>query len=204
MELINPFNYSEFIGWVEKLVDSKLTSGNNQNEKLIEFTKLNFFRMNRLYKTINIEETLTIEIDSLVEAQKWVIITEAWCGDSAQILPILAKISSSSNNKIELQIILRDLNPKTMDKYLTNGSKSIPKLIAFDNNGNEIFTWGPRPAQAQKLFNAWKQSNDLTWDEFEIQLHKCYTQDKGLSIQNEILKKLKLLQIVSSNTIINN
>ena len=66
---------------------------------------------------------------------------EGWCGDGSQILPYLAKMAHESNN-IQLKILLRDENPEIMDQYLTNGSKSIPKLISVDSEDEEIFTFG--------------------------------------------------------------
>ena len=43
------------------------------------------------------------------------------------------------NQKINLKIILRDTNPVIMDLYLTNGTRSIPIFVAFDEKGNELF-----------------------------------------------------------------
>src|SRR5690606_14511850 len=106
---------------------------------------------------------------------------EPWCGDSAQSLPVLAKIAELNSN-IDFQIILRDKNHEWIDKYLTNGGRAIPKMIVFDEKGNELFVWGPRPAPAQIISNNWNTKKDKTWDEYETELHTWYAKDKTETI----------------------
>ena len=181
------FNYSQYISGVETLVLEGKTSGNYQSKELIDFTALNLTRMQRLNKTIVIEGTLLELLNSLQSTQKWIVITEAWCGVSAQNLPAIGKIAESSHGKIDLQIISREDNPEWIEKYHTNGSKSIPKLISFDSAGKELFAWGPRPALAQQLLSDWKRNpQGKSWDGFELELHTWYAKDKTLSTQKEI------------------
>ncbi|NJN26762.1 MAG: thioredoxin family protein [Cyclobacteriaceae bacterium] len=150
-------SYPDFINWIDQLVESGSTSGLNQSEALVQFTKLNLSRMLRIHKTFIVDAAWRALSKEGFRKQQWVVITEAWCGDSAQILPIIHKISENSQGKIELNIVLRDQHPELMEKYHTNGSRSIPKLIAFDEQGNELFAWGPRPVPAQLLFANWKK-----------------------------------------------
>jgi glutaredoxin-related protein len=121
------------------------------------------------------------------------VITENWCGDSAQNLPYLAKISKLNNN-IKLRIILRDSHPEIMDSYLTNGTRSIPKLVVFDAEGNERFSWGPRPMEVQKLFSQWKAEGIVKPELYE-KLHLWYSKDKGKSIEKEILQLIQSLNL---------
>jgi hypothetical protein len=44
-----------------------------------------------------------------------------------------------------------------MDQYLTGGSRSIPKLVAFTDDGSEAFQWGPRPEAGQNVFDRLKE-----------------------------------------------
>ncbi len=182
------FNYPYFIQWMDELVRNRRTSGPTQSESLLNFTALNLKRMQRIYKTTTISDDLQQALSDIESKQTWLVITEAWCGDSAQSLPILGKIAAESGGKVELSIMLRDENPEWIEKYRTNGSKSIPKLIIFDQSGSDdLFTWGPRPAQAQQLLLDWKISpNGRTWDDFEKELHTWYAHDKGVSIQQEL------------------
>ncbi|MCU0391582.1 MAG: thioredoxin family protein [Thermoflexibacter sp.] len=186
------FSYQQFITWVSELVANKKTSGNNQSEALIGFTALNQKRMERIYKTTQISETLTSILLNIKEKQTWYVITEAWCGDSAQSLPVIAKLADLAGEKVRLSIFLRDENPEWIEKYHTNGSKSIPKLISFDESGRELFTWGPRPKEAQEILLEWKANpHGRTWEDFEKELHTWYAKDKTIAIQTEFEEILK-------------
>lgn len=186
------YSYPEYFDLVAQLVSQGKTSGLNQSKDLINFTLLNHRRMDRLNKTVELSESFKRAVVTVPE-QEWLIITEAWCGDSAQILPVLAKMADQSEGHISVKIIFRDEYPHLIEKYNTNGSKSIPKLISFDKDGVELFLWGPRPAPAQELFMSWKLSeNRILWNDFELQLHTWYSKDKTHSIQKEIGKVLKL------------
>ncbi|NNG26999.1 MAG: thioredoxin family protein, partial [Ignavibacteriaceae bacterium] len=79
-----------------------------------------------------------------------------------------------------------------MDQYLTNGTRSIPKLVAIDQDGNELFRWGARPAAAQQLINELKEKG-LQKNEWLVELHKWYTNNRGKEIEKELLVLLKNL-----------
>lgn len=188
------FDYQQFINFVQDLVAQGKTSGPQQTEELANFTSLNLKRMERIFKTTQIHSELKEKISLLAEPQQWMVITEAWCGDSAQILPALAKIADVSAEKINLIVVLRDENLHLMEKYHTNGSHAIPKLVAFDAEGKEIFNWGPRPAKAQEITLDWKKDpRGRTWEDYETELHTWYAKDKTNAIQQEILEKLENL-----------
>ena len=81
-----------------------------------------------------------------------------------------------------------------MDHYLTHGGRSVPKLIATDLKGKELFTWGPRPQTAQDMVWANKElpeAQQLPKEEIYAKVHAWYAADKGVSIQKEILTLLK-------------
>ena len=188
---VKGYSYAEFILWMGKLVKEGKTTGVNQDKSLVEFTALNLKRMQRIDKTLQVEERLFQPFKNLGTNQKWIVITEGWCGDSAQTLPLIHKIAEILGDKVSLKIILRDKNPEWIAMYPTKGSRSIPKLISFDGEGKEQFTWGPRPHAAQQLLLDWKankSSAGKSWEEFEIDLHTWYTKDKGKTIQNEFVE----------------
>lgn len=86
----------------------------------------------------------------------WLVLTEDWCGDSAFSLPIIVALAEQ-NQHVTLRVLLRDDNLDLMDRYLTNGTRSIPKLIAFDpETGRELFQWGPRPVELAEARELWK------------------------------------------------
>ncbi len=191
MDHINKeYSYAQYLELSERLSAEFGTTGLDQTEEHKKYTQLNQKRMERWNKTFAIPEHLNAKLTN-IKPQTWILISETWCGDSAQILPILAKIAEASNNTIELKIILRDENPIWMEKYHTNGSRSIPKLIAFDHSGQELFVWGPRPKTAVEIFKNWKANPEtIDKEEFHRQLHTWYAKDKGQEIVTEIMNLL--------------
>ncbi len=156
-----------------------------------DIKKLNFARSTRVEKQFVPSDKLIEAVNKISNPQLWMVLTESWCGDSAQNLPVLAKISELSKN-IELRFLLRDSNLEIMDQYLTNGTRSIPKLIAFNEEGNELFRWGARPAAAQQLINELKEKG-LQKNEWLIELHKWYANNRGKEIEKELLELLNNL-----------
>lgn len=119
--------------------------------KMIHYLNYNWERQGHVHNNYGLSEGLRAAIASIAEPQRWMVLTEPWCGDSAFLLPVIAE-ASALNEDVTLRILLRDDNLDVMDQYLTDGSRSIPKLVAFGPNGEERFTWGPRPASAHQHF----------------------------------------------------
>lgn len=192
---IGLYSYERYLESFKKWAQNLQTSKPDASVALVEFTRINWVRTQRIHKTITINEELKNKVENLQHHYSWLVLTEAWCGDSAQNLPIIAEIARLNPGKIELFILLRDENVDLMDQYLTNGSRAIPKLIAIDETlSKESFVWGPRPAPAQQLLNNWK--GDLaakSWDEFEKSLHSWYAKDKGLTLQAEFFELVSKL-----------
>lgn len=162
-------------------------------KKKLGFTQLNQRRTHRILKTYKVSEKIKEVVSKITEPQTWMILTEDWCGDSAQNLPYLYKISQL-NDHIDLKILYRDDHLETMDRYLTNGGRAIPKIVALDKNGNELFQWGPRPEKAKILVEQWKAEGD-TKDQFNEKLHLWYGRNRGKAFEEEFIKLLiNLLQ----------
>jgi len=180
--------YAAYIELVADLVANKQTTGPNQGEDMVHYTRLNASRMKRLNKTVRLSEEMLSLISGLQKSQQWLVITESWCGDAAQVIPLLGAIETSSEGKIEMRLILRDENLELMDQYLTRGGRSIPKLIAVDaHSGEELGSWGPRPDEAQVLVDAYKSNPDgRTFAQFASDLQQWYNKDKGVSIEKEL------------------
>ncbi len=183
------YTYESYLKAFETWVQNKQSSKPSASEALIEFTRLNLARTHRLHKTIELDPVLKRAVINIEHTHTWIVLTEAWCGDSAQNLPIIAELEKLNPEKIKLYIVLRDENPHLMNNYLTNGAKSIPKLIAFDNTlGKVVFTWGPRPGPVQAMLYAWKKNQGgKTWNDFEKELHSWYAKDKTETVQAEFL-----------------
>lgn len=159
----------------------------NPNDKIKEYINLNEHRMRRVEKNYRVDLALTNQAMTLTHKTYWLILTEHWCGDAAQTLPVFEKIAQLSKGKIEMKLVYRDNNPDLMDAYLTGESRSIPKLIQLDAHFNVTGIWGPRPSVAQHLVNELKL-NPATAGTYSIELHKWYAQDKQRSLEKEISK----------------
>ncbi len=175
----------------EKLIDDLLaenkTTGLNQSEAMVGYARLNRQRMVRLKKTIDLEETARTFIQANPRRMIWLIITEGWCGDAAQSVPVIEKIAAESD-KIETRYILRDENLELMDLFLTGGSRSTPKLIALDAETLEVLgTWGSRPQAAQDLFAKMK-ADGVEKAVILEEVQRWYNADKGLSMQHEFVE----------------
>lgn len=187
-ELIaNAQTYTEYRAMIDQLLAENKTTGSNHDQSYLDYTKMNVQRMNRWDKTAKISTELDKAITSVSEPQVWLVITEAWCGDAAQNLPLLAKIAAL-NPLIELKFVLRDENPELMDEYLTDGAKSIPILIALSKDlSRELFVWGPRPEFLQNRMKAYKlDSQNITAQEFSDGTHLWYARDKNKSLTEEL------------------
>ena len=178
--------------YTKSIINENNTSNHetmNESEKEhFEYKKLNLQRSGRIDKNYEVSEALKSEISNIKDKQLWMVITEAWCGDSAQNLPFIAKMAALNPN-IDLRIILRDSNPEIIDLYLTNGTRSIPKFVAFDAEGNELFVWGPRPKAAQELMNQWKREGIVKPELYE-KLHLWYGRNRGREIEAEMTENL--------------
>ncbi|RMA58714.1 thioredoxin family protein [Ulvibacter antarcticus] len=184
-------SYSEYNHMVKELVSQGRTTGDEQTDVKIDFTKLNLSRTKRLDKTAVLSEEAKLAFQNIDTPQTWLVITEAWCGDAAQSLPFLNKMAQLSEN-IDLKIVLRDENPVLMDAFLTNGSQSIPIVIMLDDSMNVFQTWGPRSKAATKLINDYKVKHGKIDSTIKEMLQVWYNNDKGISIVNDILETMEV------------
>lgn len=184
-QLTNCFSFEAYKTLVAELVSQGKTSGLEQREDLIHYTELNAKRMKRIEKTTVLTQALKEQISSIQEPMTWVLLSEAWCGDAAQIVPVLGKIAAESD-LIDLKIMMRDEHLDIMDQYLTNGGRSIPKLICLDQEDREIFVWGPRPASIQKVVNDTKAEGITDHAILLERIQQAYNLDHTESIQLEI------------------
>ena len=182
-------NYESYRNTMETLVSNGKSTGKEQTDALANYTKLNHSRMRRWDKTFKIDADLAKRIEEIDQNIVFLVLTESWCGDAAQSMPIMNRIAEL-NPKISFKVILRDENLELMDQFLTNGGRSIPKLIARDENGNDLFDWGPRPSHINTVYHDLRK-NEVPYSEISIELQKLYNKDKGVAIQNEIVQKIK-------------
>lgn len=187
--ILKGMTYSVYLDLLKDLLSEGKTTGPNQDSGLIEYAKLNIQRMERIYKTVVINDELADKVKAITEKQTWICITEGWCGDAAQSVPLFERLAALNDN-ITLKIVLRDENLDLMDRYLTNGGRAIPVVLAIQNE-KEIWKWGPRPASLQVIVNEFKQNPTVTFEELKTQLHTWYAKNKTIDQQNELIKLIK-------------
>ena len=184
--LQNSHSYTEYRTLVSKLISEGKSTGNEQSADLLHYSELNEVRMKRLEKTLKLDLEVEKALQNLNSKQTWLVISEGWCGDAAQILPIIKLMTEVSEN-IDLKLVFRDENDALMNQFLTNGSKSIPKLLLLDEAFNLINHWGPRPEGAKNLIIEYKAKHGIVDEAAKIALQKWYLDDKGISTMKEIV-----------------
>lgn len=152
-----------------------------------EYYRLGIQRMNRMSEKYipNAEQ-----VETLAQKKfngKILIISESWCGDASQVIPVVVKFFE----QFEVRISYRDQEPSLIDKYLTNGGKSIPIVIFLDEQWNEIAHWGPRPKHGNELLLKHKADPEaFTKDQFYVELQTYYAKNRGFDTVEELLALL--------------
>ena len=196
--ITHSISYQEYRNLVAQYAAEGKASGNTQTADYINYTKLNESRMHRLDKTLQVIDEVKEYLENLQRPFTWLVLAETWCGDAAQVVPVINKMAEVSD-KIDLRILLRDENEALMNLFLTNGTKSIPKLIMLDKKTNEVIAdFGPRPKGAKQLIIDYKTTHGMVDETAKIELQKWYLADKGISIQKEIVA---LMNEVVSHTL---
>jgi len=179
-------NYETYVHLLDDLLAQGRTTGPDQSEAFIHYTQLNQQRMHRLGKTIVLLPSAEVLMRKITLPQTWLVLTEIWCGDAAQSIPVIHALASL-NPLIDLRFLLRDEVPELMDRYLTNGvSRSIPKLIGLDTTTlGELFTWGPRPAPLQEMFLKMRDEG-VEYHAIKEEIQRWYNKDGTVTIQQEL------------------
>lgn len=183
--LKNALSWEKYLNHIKDVIQN--SSANQATQK---YYPLNLARIERLLKKIKLTEEQSKRLNALDRDVILIEITEGWCGDAAQILPVVQKMVEE-NDKLSSVVVLRDSN-SFINNYLTNGGKAIPIIVGVDKNTlEELFVWGPRPHWAHEILKAYK-SGKISHEEFGLELQKMYNKDKGNTIIDEILNKLNV------------
>lgn len=184
------YDYSSYRKLIDDLLKQGKTTGHNHSDEYLDYTRLNVQRMNRWDKTCEIYPEFQSFLKRLNRKFYMIVLTEAWCGDTANLVPVFEKIHLENPYYLPFLLLLRDENPEVMDDNLTGGSRSIPKLIFLNENLEKLATWGPRPAPLTQQIQEWK-AQGLTYKEYADKVQLWYAKDKSISTQKEIHEILK-------------
>lgn len=182
-------NFLEYLSQIEQILKNSEPLDPYSDPDFLEYTKLNLARTKRWLKTGRLNREAIEAIKAISSVQTWTVITEPWCGDAAHSVPFIEMLANE-NPLIKTVYELRDSTPFRINDYLTNGSKSIPKLIVTDEEGNDLGIWGPRPEECQTFFQ--KFVDDKTdINKMKEALQIWYNQDKGEGIQQELTQLIR-------------
>ncbi len=181
------FTYEAFNKKVAELFDQGKVTNNDNTDANLNYTKLNMHRATRWDKRAKVDVELAAIVAKIQKPMIWLILTEGWCGDGAQQIPFFHKIADLNEN-IELQILLRDQHPEVMDQFLTNGARSIPKVIFIDKEtGTVEAEWGPRPQIIQEEYLEKRRDPEYDNKQASEDLHLWFARNKGEELQKELL-----------------
>jgi hypothetical protein len=190
--LNSSMGYEEYRLMVSNLALEGKSTGSIESQEMSDYTRLNDQRMKRLDKTIKIDAESESKIKALAKSITWLVLTESWCGDAAQTIPVMNKIAALNTN-ISLRLVLRDENLELMEGFLSNGAMAIPKLISIDDaSGKVIGEWGSRPSSATKMVQDYKSKYGNLTAEFKQDLQLWYNKDKGRNTVSDLLSLLLL------------
>ena len=141
------------------------------------------------YQRAKVEPEALARAGAVAGTWKLLALSEDWCGDAANTLPVLAALADSAPS-LGLRVLGRDDNPALMDMHLTGGTaRSIPVVLLLDAEGREHGWWGPRPAELQ----AWVKDGGHAMDKDERykRVRTWYARDRGRTTLGEVLSLLE-------------
>jgi len=184
--------FKKAISYEEYLQNFKTEISKGEESPFAQYLPQNWSRQSRLDRKLKLSEDLQLAIDNNIKIQKWLVITEHWCGDASQINPIINRIAIESNQIVDLKFIYRDENEALIDAHLTDvRSRSIPILLQLDSDFNLLNTYGPRPEEAQNLVKSLLAKGE--GEEYNIPLHTWYAKDKQQAIQDDLANLIRNL-----------
>ena len=137
-----------------------------------------------VYQRGRIPEEMLARLASLPGFYHLLVLSEDWCGDAVNIVPIVARLAEAAPN-MDMRLLARDENLDLMDAHLTGTSRSIPVVILLDDEFRECGWWGPRPRALQAWVLGEGQLMEKT-DRYR-EVRRWYATDKGVSTLDEIV-----------------
>ncbi len=138
-----------------------------------------------VYRLVKVPEWAVEQAMRSGERFRLVVLSEDWCGDATNTVPVLAKWAAEVSN-VELRILRRDEHPDVMDRYLTNDvARSIPVVIVLTEQMEELGWWGPRPTELQRW--VMERRREGAGKEIYPEIRRWYAKDRGETTLREVL-----------------
>ena len=156
---------------------------------LSEEVEKNLSLWEEIYKRARTPEWAARRLAVVGGRWKLLVLAEDWCGDASNTVPVLARFAEDLPG-LELRIIKRDESPEVMDRFLTNGTRSIPMAIILDEDFEPAGAWGPRPAELQEFVVREKAKGERPAKEIYADSRRWYARDRGESTLRELVDTL--------------
>jgi thioredoxin family protein len=137
----------------------------------------------------------------LAQVRYALMLAENWCGDVHRNSPVLARITEAMPN-CDLRVLFRDQNLDLTDCFLNNGYRSIPVLVFFDKDWNEIGRWIERPSAATQRMLAIRaktvdvapeDQKEAAMNQFRAQFQAAYDTTPDKSLWRDAVKEVRLV-----------
>jgi len=125
------------------------------------------------------------------------IVAADWCGDVVRNVPVVFRVLEEAGMPVE--VLIMEEHTDVIDRFLTLGGRSIPKVIFTDSAGNVLGDWGPRPERVQEAMVRFKEKYpDREHPDYQEQLKATYQEiqkryGEGTAYHAEIEQELKRL-----------
>lgn len=188
-EKINGYlSIEDYHEYFENITKKEILEAPYNVEAYLMYTQANLKRSTKIRTKVNLDKKLYNELNEGIAGWTWILITEPWCGDASFTQAIIEAICLAGN--IDLKIALRDKERDLMDAFLTNGNRSIPKLVVIDENFKEIFQWGPRPQELEEKVQNLLSSGGSKEEKLKL-AHQWYNKYASVAVQQELLALIK-------------
>jgi hypothetical protein len=184
--LDNALTYDEYRRHIDEVLDTP--AADEKTQKMIPYYEKNAVLMDQFINSYKVNK-LMLEALRIALPVTWLVITEGWCGDAAYASPLFRLIEKAAHGKIELKFVLKNQHPGLMDANLTNGGRTIPKLIVLNEHLEEVASWGPKPEALQEQVLEWKASG-YALNDIIAKVDNWYNEDKTLEIQHELREQV--------------
>ena len=175
-------NYGQYRSELEEILSR--SDGSEEERRMRPYVSNNLRLMEGFDTAYRLGEAMR-EALTAAPPSIWLVLSEGWCGDAAYCAPLFALAEKSLPDKLKLRFLFRDSHPSLMDAHLTDGGRSIPKLICLDRSLNELWTWGPRPSVLHGMVKSWRNEG-MTLKELIPLVHDWYMSDGTLTLQQEL------------------
>ena len=158
-------------------------------EGFLDYSRKNIDGFRGGYEKAEIDEELAKEVKAFEGDVCLLVMGADWCGDVVANLPAVAKLADLNPAHIQVRVLDRDRNEDLLAYCMTDGTKSIPKIIVCSRDMSSYSLWGPRPTECQRIMT--DNKGKMPKEEIYPMLREWYMNDKHRTLLKEIWEAIK-------------